>query len=276
MPGRSGNLLSTRLRRLTGWAGLGLVVVGVVTGLATFAILTGLTPLKPTTESTKALLFANGALLLVMALMVLGQLAFLIAEKRRGTAGAGLHLRLVSLFSLIAVLPAILVAAFATVTLNRGLDAWFSERTRAIVDSAVNVAEAYLRDNAQATRGDVAAISADLAQQKLLYDTDRASFVRRVARHALIRGLAGAFVFDPTAKRIDAKITANDQVQFLVPNAEAMARADKGELVVLPPGTGGNVVRALIKLQNFDNEYLYIYRVVNPSVIDQLEKTREA
>lgn len=276
MADRSAFRLTHRLRRLTGWAGFMLMVLGVVSGLATFAILTGLTPLKPTPESTTLLLILNGALLLVMALMVLGQLAILFVERSRGTAGAGLHLRLVSLFSLIAVLPAILVAVFATVTLNRGLDAWFSQRTRAIVDSAVNVAEAYLRDHAEAARSDIATISTDLVQQKEMYDNDRASFVRRVARHAALRGLAGAFVFNAEAKRIDVNITANDKVQFFAPTAAQIAEADKGDVVVIPPGFGGNVVRGLIKLQGFTGEYLYIYRVINPSVIDQLAKTREA
>ena len=276
MPTRSENRLAQRLRRLTGWAGFGLVAMGVVAGVGTFAILTGLTPIKPNRDSTTLLLIANGALLLVMSLMVVGQLVFLLIEKRRGTAGAGLHLRLVALFSLIAVVPAILVAVFASVTLNRGLDTWFSERTRAIVDGAVNVAESYLHDNAEATRGDVAAIATDLAQQKDLFDSDRAAFVGRVGRHALIRGLGAVFVFDAKAHQIDTRITANDNVEFRPPTDEQMARADKGELVVLPPGIGGNVVRALIKLQNFSSEYLYVYRAINPSVIDQLEKTRAA
>ncbi len=276
MPDRSDNRLTQRLRRLTGWAGVGLVMLGIATGLATFAILTGLTPLKPTREITLLFLFVNAALVLLMAVMVGGQLLFLLVEKRRGTAGAGLHLRLVTLFSLVAVVPAIVVAAFATVTLNRGLDTWFSERTRAIVDSAVTVAEAYLRDHAEATRGDVAGISADLAQQKALYDSDRVGFVRRVARHAALRGLAAVFVFDQGQKRIDAKITANDKIEFRAPPADALARAAKGELVLIPPGQGGNVVRALIKLQNFPDHYLYVYRVINASVLDQLAKTRDA
>ena len=276
MPDQNETRLASRLRRFTGWAGFGLVVLGVVSGIATFAVLTGLTPIKPTAGIIGILLTFNGGLLFVMALMVLGQVGFLYGEKRRGTAGAGLHLRLVLLFSLIAVIPALVVATFATVTLNRGLDVWFSERTRAIVDSAVNVAEAYLRDHAEATRGDVAAIAADLSQQKQLYDSDRPAFVQRVARHAALRSLPGVFVFDPKAKRIDANVTANDKIEFRAPSADWIAQADKGELVVIPPGQGGNVVRALIKLQNFDSEYLYVYRVINPSVIDQLTKTRAA
>ena len=195
--------LFDRLRRFTGLAGFMLVVAGVACGLATFAILTGLTPIKPTTETTMLLIVLNGIVLLVMALLVLGQLVFLFIEKRHGTPGAALHLRLVSLFSLIAVVPAIIVAVFATVTLNRGLDAWFSERTRAIVDSAVNVAESYVRDHAEAVRNDVAAISSDLSQQKNLFDTDQPSFVRRVARHAALHGLPAVFIFDPNKREDD-------------------------------------------------------------------------
>jgi two-component system nitrogen regulation sensor histidine kinase NtrY len=71
-------------------------------------------------------------------------------------------------------------------------------------------------------------------------------------------------------------VTANNKVVFHAPGDDAIKGADRGELVVLPPSTGGNVVRALIKLQGYDNEYLYIYRVINPSVIDQLQKTRDA
>jgi two-component system nitrogen regulation sensor histidine kinase NtrY len=268
--------LFERLRRFTGLAGFMLVVAGVVCGLSTFAILTGLTPIQPTSESTAMLLVLNGVVLLVMALMIIGQLVYLFLERRRGTPGASLHLRLVLLFSLIAVIPAILVAVFATVTLNRGLDAWFSERTRAIVDSAVNVAESYVRDHAEATRNDVAGIAADLSQQKSLFDTDRVGFVRRVARHAALRGLPGIFVYDPVNKQIDVKVTANDKVEFFAPGDVHVARAEKGELVVIQPGVGGNVVRALIKLQNFPNSYLLVYRIINPSVLDQLQKTREA
>ncbi|WP_373504813.1 ATP-binding protein [Aestuariivirga sp.] len=273
--------LFDRLRRFTGLAGFMLVVAGVACGLATFGILTGLTPIKPTSETTMLLIVLNGVVLLIMGLLVIGQLVFLFVEKRRGTPGAALHLRLVSLFSVIAVVPAIIVAVFATVTLNRGLDAWFSERTRVIVDTAVNVAESYVRDHAEAVRNDVAAISADLSQQKALFDADKASFVRRVARHGALHGLPAVFIFDPDSREdgkqaFDARVVANDKIDFFPPNASQIARAESGELVVLPPGRGGNVVRAMIKLQNFPNSFLLVYRVINPSVLDQLSKTREA
>lgn len=278
---RSQSRLQVRLSRLTGAAGFGLVVVGVICGLSTFAILTGMTPIAPTRETTLTLVLLNGILLFVMALLVLAQLAFLLIEKRRGTPGAALHLRLVLLFSIIAIVPAIVVAVFASYTLNRGLDAWFSERTRAIVDSATFVAQAYVSDNTETVRNDVVQISNDLAQQKLLFDTDKANFYRRLARHAALRGLPGIFIFDPASQadgqqQFEARFVAQDDIKFFPPSAEAYRKADNGELVVIPPGIGGNVVRGLIKLQNFPNSYLMVYRVINKSVTGLLEKTREA
>jgi two-component system nitrogen regulation sensor histidine kinase NtrY len=273
---KSEHPITSKLRRLTGWAGFALVALGIVSGLATFAILTGLTPIIPTKEVTTTLLLLNTGLVIIMAAMIGGQVLFLLKERRKGTAGAGLHIRLISLFSLIAVVPAIIVAVFAFVTLSRGLDTWFSERTQTIVNSAVTVAEEYIKNTAEATRNDVANISADLNQQKPLFDSDRAAFVRRVARHAALRGLAGAFVFDQSQKRIDVNVTASDKVKFLAPTADMIALADKGDLVLIPPREGGNLVRALIKLQNFPTHYFYVYRFISPAVIEQLTTTREA
>src|SRR5438105_2032595 len=263
-------------KRLPVFLGISLVALSILTGLATYTILTGLTPVKPTPNIIVWLLAGNLVLVLAMVVLILWQAGSLIAARRKREAGAGLHIRLVSLFSVIAALPAIIVAAFAAVTLDRGLDAWFSQRTRAIVDSAVTVAEAYIRDSAETARGDVAAIAADLNQQKAMFDTDRPAFVRRVARHAALRGLIGAFVFDTSIKRIDANVTANDKIAFRAPSEEAIARAAKGELVVMPPSDGNSVVRALIRLTSFPSHYLYVYRAVDPQVLSQLDQTRAA
>ena len=88
--------------------------------------------------------------------------------------------------------------------------------------------------------------------------------MKRVARHAVLRGLVGVFVFDTSLKRVDANVTANNQIVFIPPTQEMLDMANKGELVVIPPREGGNVVRALIKLQNFPSHYLYVYRTFEP------------
>ncbi len=272
----SENVLPARFsNHLTGVA-LVLVVLGILVGLTTFGVLTGLTPVRPSEQVVQLLLLTNLTVVLLMALVVGVQIIRLLRDRARGTAGAGLHLRLVGLFSIVAVAPALLVAAFAAVTLNRGLDAWFSERTRNIVDTATTVAEAYLTNAGEATRNDLAGISADLAQQTKLYTDDRQAFVRRVARHAALRNLAAVYIFEPASKRIDVSVTANDRIKFIAPETYNLDKAKSGDAVIIQPGRGGNVVRAMVKLQGYENLYLYVYRLISPVVIDQLTKTRDA
>jgi two-component system, NtrC family, nitrogen regulation sensor histidine kinase NtrY len=267
---------SDRFGGMMAYAAFALVSLGIISGLATFLVLTRLTPIQPTELNVGYFLSANLVIVVLIALMVGFQVFHLLAERRRGTPGAGLHIRLITLFSIVAVTPAMLVAAFAAVTLNRGLDTWFSERTRNIVDTAVIVAEDYLANAGEATRTDLANISADLSQQLQMFRDDRPSYLRRVARHAALRNLAAVYVFDARNKRIDASITANERIKFLAPDKAFLEKAAAGEAVVIQPGRGGNLVRALIKLQGYPDHYLYVYRVISPTVIEQLTKTRDA
>jgi two-component system, NtrC family, nitrogen regulation sensor histidine kinase NtrY len=253
-----------------------LMFLGTALGIITFLLLTGVGPVKLNPDLLNTLLWANAGLVFLMALMVLRQLWGLWRDYRMGTPGTGLHIRLISIFSVIAALPALLVAVFATVTLNRGLDSWFSERTRAIVESATVVAEDYLKNAIEATRSDVANINADLVQQRAFFDNDRQGFLQRVARHAALRNLSAIYIFDPKIQKVEINVAANKDIPFVVPPDDALLKADAGELVIIQPSPNGNIVRSLIKLQNFSNHYLYVYRVVSPSVIDQLVKTRAA
>jgi two-component system nitrogen regulation sensor histidine kinase NtrY len=255
---------------------LALVLLGTLTGFATFLVLTGIVPIRPSEQVISWLLGANAFLVAIMAILVAYQVAQLLLDLKRGTAGAGLHLRLLALFSVVAVVPALLVAVFAAVTLNRGLDSLFSERIQAIVNTASGVAEAYVENASQATRSDVANIAADLVQQLPMFRDDKPTYVRRVARHAALRNLAAAFVFDSQAKRVEVNVTANNRITFIAPTDEQLKQADAGELVLVPPRDGSNLIRAIIKLQGYQSHYLYIYRLVSPNVLSQLAATREA
>lgn len=256
------------------WAGICLVTLTVLCGLGTYVYLTGLTQLEPKPEYARLLLIANGILLTFMASLIAWQLTKLALARMRQVPGSGLHIRIVALLSLFAVLPAIIVAAFATVTLNRGLDIWLSGQTQAIVDSAEAVAEAYIRENLDVARSDAAFIANEINQKSEEFALDREKLVQTVATFGSVRGLSGLFVMNPTTKELAVSATANKLVKFRVPAPEDIAQATTGELVVRHPDEGSNVIRALIKLEKMDGYYLYLYRLVNPEVIKQLGKAR--
>ena len=270
-----GDIDTTRLmrRRGSGRMGLVLVMLAIVSGLCTFAILTGLTPITPTPQVVITLLSINGAIVAAMALMIGWQVLYLLKARRQGIPGASLHTRIVASLSLFAAVPAVIVALFAAVTLDRGLDTWFSERTQSIVDSAITVAESYLSEQGNIARTDIEAIANGISQQKQVFETDRNLFLRRLATISALRSLTAAYLINQSNKRIEASVTANRRVVFESPSDEMFRRAAKGELVVEGP-INRNLIRAMVKLRNFDSHFLYVYRSVNPEVIQQLAKAR--
>jgi len=135
--GRGLILAISRPSRLALGAGL----LAAASGAITYAILSGLTPWTPNRLGLIALLLVNLTLGLSLGALIAWRLVRLWAERKSGRAGARLHVRLVAWFGTIAVVPAILIAIFAAVTLNLGLEAWFSGRVKDALGSAVNVAQ---------------------------------------------------------------------------------------------------------------------------------------
>ena len=267
----------TRLWLRRGFAAnlsLMVVVLSILTGLATYVILTGLTPIHPTRSLIIGLLAINSVLIAMMGFIIGWQVWRLLVARRQRIAGAGLHLRLVGLLSLSAALPALIVAVFATVTLNRGLDAWFSERTQSIVETSVSVALSYIEEQVDVARGDVQAMAASVAAQADVFNSDRQLFIRRLASFAAMRGVHGAFLIDAERKQIEANITANESIVFRPPDQEHLEAAAEGEVIVIGPGDG-NVIRGLARVEGLEDRFIYIYRLVNPELVEQLGKARD-
>src|SRR5437016_3428692 len=147
---------------------LGPLAVGLalLSAAVTFLVLTGLTPVLPTHEVVVTVLLANGATVLILLAIIVREVVLIIQARRHGRAGARLHVRIVGLFSVIAAVPAILVAIVASITLDRGLDRWFSSRTQQLISNSLTVAEAYFREHAQVIRGDILAMAYDVSRAK--------------------------------------------------------------------------------------------------------------
>ena len=141
---------------------LAVSLAAIVSGIFTYLTLTGLAPYSPAPATVVVLLVVDLSLALTLAGLIAWRLTRLWMERRSGAAGARLHLRLVGTFAGIAVVPAIMVAIFAAVSLNLGVEAWFSDRVQTALDNSVSVADAYVEEHKQVIRGDILAMAFDL------------------------------------------------------------------------------------------------------------------
>ena len=253
---------------------LGPLAVGLalLSAFVTFIVLADFTPLSPTHDVVVSLLAANAATVVLLLAVIVRDVWQVVQARRTGRAAARLHVRIVGIFSLIAAAPAILVAIVASVTLDRGLDRLFSTRTRSAIENSLIVAEAYLRDHAQIVRSDIMVMGYDIARNKSVFDQDPDKLRQFLTFQAQARGLAAAIVLDKELNVI-ARADLNINQTFALPPRDALPLiGSKEPQVVLLPDA--NYVAAVVKLDQYEDYYLYLTRLLDPRVVPQLQATR--
>ena len=261
-----------RSRGVFARAGLGLVLLALTVASASFAVLTGLTSIEPEGAVVPGIMLVNGAFVAVLCWMVGRELLSLFSARRREQAASRLHIRLVSLFSLVAVLPALLVAGLATLTLNQGLDRWFELRTTQIVDSSIEVAEAYVEENARNLQGQTLSMAAAIDSATSLYRLDRTGFQRLLDAQARGRGLVGASLLERSGQPRFTANTGRENPRPLPP-LDTLSDADTGRPILISPGDT-DLVGAVLKVENLDL-YLYTVRLIDPRVMEAQRLVRE-
>src|SRR3978361_682821 len=176
------------------WVAPFAVGIALLSAFLTFMVLSGLTPIEPPRHVVYSFLLINAATILLLVGIIVREVWLVIQARRRGRAAARLHVQIVSLFSIIAVLPAVLVAGAANVTIDRGLDRLFSGPTKEVIQNSLIVANAYLHEHAQAIRGDILGMANDISNARPLYDQDRRTFRELLTKSAASRNLPGAMV----------------------------------------------------------------------------------
>ncbi|MBN2630842.1 MAG: PAS domain-containing sensor histidine kinase [Rhodobacteraceae bacterium] len=264
-----------RARRMQTATAFGLVVLGPVLAVATFLAL-GPFNQGSNSPSLRLILLADVVYILGVAALVLARVARLVSDRRSQSAGSRLHMRLSGVFALVALVPTVLVAVFAVLTVNIGLEGWFSERVRSVVGTSLSAAEAYERQSREDLLEDANALAAylNVAKQSTFFlRDDQLRPLLTQGQAAVQRGLKEAFLIDgsgtlmtrgersylfdfeqPTQKQLDLARTSGPQV------IEDWAN---------------NEFRALVHLEAYADRYLFVSREVDGNLLSLLDDTQE-
>jgi two-component system nitrogen regulation sensor histidine kinase NtrY len=249
----------------------------IASGTATMMVLTGYGPLRG--EITTAIWLVN--LDLVLALALIAVLARRIVrsfiDRRMGSAGSKLHVRLVASFSLVAVIPSLLVAAFAGIFLNFGIETWFSDRVRTAVNESKQVAEAYLLEHQENIGGSALAMANDINRAATRYAGNPRILGEILQTQSIARELSEAVVVDKNGNTL-LRTGFGFSLEFNVVSQgllSALTNSRSGEVVIFRGGRDDRVL-AGVRLEAFEDAYLLVGRFVKQQVLEHLSTTRGA
>ena len=265
-----------RQRRVQNAATLGLVILGPVLAFLTFLVL-GPLDSSGTDRALRGVLLADLVYILVVAALVLGRVAQMIAARRARSAGSRLHLRLTGVFALLALIPTVLVAVFAGLTINMGVEGWFSDRVRQVVGNSLAAAEAYQDEQTRDLTQDTLALSRYLTrarQQNFFLSNGDLRQLLTQGQAQVQRGLREAFVINGTAE-IEARGERSYLFDFEPPSSPEITRATNGEIVLIKDWDN-NEFRVLLALDGFPDRYLYVSRNVDGDILNLLDDTQKS
>ena len=220
-----------------------------------------------------------GTLLPAMALVVL--LGRRLALRRAAGSTARLHVRLVFFFSLVAAIPTLLVAGFAAVLFQSGVDFWFSDNTRALVQNSRELEQAFYEENevdlanhATAMAGDVLyyASALDSLRPDDLGSREFAEFMtyqmgpRDINESVILQDVGDGKVRTAASYNLTA---GNDPAEF---GERALRALNEGETVFV--STDASRVEAVAPIARDSGIYLYVARNTDAMAYQQFERAR--
>jgi two-component system, NtrC family, nitrogen regulation sensor histidine kinase NtrY len=240
------------------------VCLALLSALATFLVLVGFTPISANHYVVISLLGINAIAVLLLLGIILREIWPVMQARRRGRAGARLHTRIVGLFSVIAAVPAILVAVVASITLDRGFDQQLSARD--LISNTLVVAEIYVREQIGVFRGDTIAMAITVTQAKPLFDQDQDRFRQFFTAQASLRGMRDAMLIRGD-RTILVKSGLTKQSQLLLPPTASLDQVSDTEPHV-EPIPQSNLLLSIIKVRGYEDTYLYAVRLIDPRVVE--------
>jgi two-component system nitrogen regulation sensor histidine kinase NtrY len=254
---------------------IGFAVAALVTAISVF--LTTATPgAQSLTDASKILLAVLTLNLLLIAglAVAVGLRVVRLFAPRTDDAGVRLHRRFVILFAVAAVVPAIIVALFFGVLVTRGVEEWFSQRVRTVVENAATVARGYVNEQSGNIQSQIVPLANDLNAAEPAFAESRMRYSGFLAQQAAARDFVAIYVIDADG-RVLARAEGFNAPPYRAPPPVTLRSADQGE-VVLRDFPDDDVFRAVFRLTAYPDAYVYVVRAVGEGLLNQLRRSDEA
>lgn len=260
-------------RKLIRRLGLFLVIIAAISMLATLLFLLEFTPLARTDGNIRWALSLNAGILVLLFLSTASELVMIWMARRSGKAAARLHIRVVTLFSFLALVPALIVAVFASITLDQRLERFFSSQVTGIIEASQTVADAYLKEHLGVLRANLLDMAEGVDRARQVYEFDPSQFDRYMLTQTTLRQMPVAFLLDG-AGDVVTRTLVDPSIDVIMPLPSAMQTAAAGEPVLITQfGTGQ--VGGLVKLRAYDDFYLYVIRKLDVQVTNLVDKIQQ-
>lgn len=253
--------------------GLALVVLAPVCAIFTYYLATSGGHGLETERSPflRVMLVIDFCLVLALIALIAWRIATLVLARRARSAGSRLHLRMVRMFTIIAVAPALLLGLFAAISVTVTLESWLNDRVGGVVRNSVQIAQSFVKERHQTIRLDASVVSAEIARIAPFGAPRQQDLLEVLAKVSAQRRLTELYIIDSTGE-ILARGPNSYLFLYQAPDERHLKQTRRGEVYVYEDQRT-DAIRALAPLDGMLDAYLYIARPVDGEAARVLAET---
>lgn len=275
--------MTLRRQHLTRAGGRSLFAVGFALASIGLILLAFLSMSRDADENSRqlyALIFGNGALILVLLSAAGIRVVRKLMGRRFGEPAPRLHIRFIILFSVAAITPAVLTAGFNALVLGRGMEFWLGEPVNTLVESVADLGREQAPEELELARIQMRSMANDLSQGEAVeaLRSNRIVYSAYLREQAIRRNFQAAYIVD-SQSTILARAEAQNAPLFTAPSPRLFQILGDTEIAVSDPVTRDDApdfVRLLLELPAYEDAYLYVVWYHDFSLLTQTEQATAA
>ena len=219
-------------------------------------------------------------LLILNILLLLLLFVFIFFEVKRSIKididkdGLKSNKRYITYFSLFTLIPSILISIFSLFLFSFALEKYFDKKVTTVVNNSYELAKSYIQQVRNKIEADIILIAFDTNKSAKFLNDDNREYKRFLKTQKLIRDIDQIHIIDQNKRLLFTNL--DDKSKYIPPleGAIKLVLDDDRPLKII--NAPKNISAAIIRLQAFENRFLYVVKYLDKNISQYLTQSQEA
>ena len=188
--------------------------------------------------------------------------------------GISSNKKYITYFSLFTLIPSVLISVFSLFLFSFALEKYFDKKVTTVVNNSYKLAKSYVQEVRNKVEADIILIAFDVNKSKKFLNNNPNEYLRFLETQRLIRNIDEIHIIDQDKNLLFSNL--EDTSKYTPPLDEALKLVLQDDRPLKIINAIENISAAIIRLQEFDNRFLYIVKYLDKNISNYLSESQEA
>ncbi len=187
--------------------------------------------------------------------------------------GLSSNKRYIAYFSLFTLIPSILISIFSLFLFSFALEKYFDKKVTTVVNNSYELAKNYVQEVRNKIEADIVLIAFDTNKSSKFLNDNTNEYLRFLRTQKLIRDVDEIHIIDKDKKLL---YSTEDIQKYIPPVDKALNLVLEDDRPLKIINAPENISAAIMRLQSFDNRFLYVVKYLDKNISNYLSESQEA